>query len=196
MCEERWRIRKQRLSVDLPWGNLESCWHWLNPCWVSEGFYQWELCLWPVSLAGLDLQTFLNVLIFHWSQTVQITNHPPLNPNIITFLITQIKFWLLQGSYTLGDFNSASSQDSQLCKVSILEQFCQITRENCITWEGANHSWSFIIHSGSWVWTSRVLPYQMASFPFSLDSGSERINISKGSNETFECQHWVPVRLG
>lgn len=35
----------------------------------------------------------------------------------------------------------------------------------------------------------------MASFPFSLDCSSERTNISKGSNETFECQHSEPVRF-
>lgn len=83
MCEERWRVRKQRLSVDLPWGNLESCWHWLNLCWICEDFYQWpqwELCLQPMSLADLDLQTFVSVLICHWNQTVQITKKPHPQP--------------------------------------------------------------------------------------------------------------------
>lgn len=88
MCEESWRVRKQKLSMDLLWGNLESCWHWLNLCWVCEGFYQWpqwELYLQPVSLAGPDLQTFLSVLIFHWSQTVQITKkNKPNKPKTLT----------------------------------------------------------------------------------------------------------------
>lgn len=35
---------------------------------------------------------------------------------------------------------------------------------------------------------SRALPYMMALFLFFFDCSSERTNISKGSNETFECQ--------